>query len=164
MHEGKLRILESDVWTFPQSVNRSEDGIDKYSLRCVRNPTDNPDGQRAHQIGKVWKAHGSWRGISPLRTIWLLCRCSIMEHISLHSFKLFVMQRFLWQCPDALDILGIKDVCIKTGAIPFANILTSHRESCRSCGKPFMQMWFILIWKNKMNCQLNVLFVIWHCF
>lgn len=62
MHEGKLRFLGSDVPTFPHSVNRSRNSIDKllckhkYSLSCMRNATnhsDETDGQRACQIGQV---------------------------------------------------------------------------------------------------------------
>lgn len=103
------------------------------------------------RLAKVWKAYWSWRGISHLRNISLPCQVLSHGGISLYPFELFVMQLFLWQCPDALDAVDIKDVCIKAGAMPLANILANHRESWRLYGRSFMQISFILIWKNKRN-------------
>ena len=33
-----------------------------------------------------------------------------MQHVSLCLFELLVTQLCLWQCPDAFDVLGIKDL------------------------------------------------------
>lgn len=61
MHEGKWRVLRSDVHSFPHRVKRSGDGVDtlhhkhKHSLRNLPKGPEETDGQRVCQTGLSWE-------------------------------------------------------------------------------------------------------------
>lgn len=159
MHEGKLIFLRSDIRTFPHSVDRSGDGTNFFLSTSahwvvweIQPIIHTRQMVKGHvRLAKFGRCIDHEEGFLIWEISHYCVRCSIMEHISLYPFELFVTQLCLWQCPDAFDALGIKDVCIKAGAVPFANVLANHRENWRLCGRSFMQISFILIWKNKMN-------------
>lgn len=107
-------------------MNRSGNGIDKllckhrYSLSGVRNPTSHPeeaDGQRACHLARFGRHVDHEEGISRGKlqvTVsgvqsWSICHYIHLSYL-LHSYF-------------SDNSLGINDVYIKAGTMPFANIL-----------------------------------------